>query len=115
MRVVIWHNPRCRKSREALAYLREKGVEPEIYEYLKEPPSPERLREVLALLGARVGDVLRRQEKEYRELVRGRDLSEDELLRLVSAHPRLLERPIVVVDDAKAVLARPKERIDEIL
>ncbi len=115
MHVAIWHNPRCRKSREALAYLREKGIEPEIYEYMKDPPSPAQLRKILGLLGMSVEELLRKQEKEYKELVRGKALGEDEILEIIHAHPRLLERPIVVVDEEKAVLARPKERIDEIL
>jgi len=112
MRVVIWHNPRCRKSREALQWLRHRGITPEVREYLKQPPQPDELSKVLSLLGLRAEELLRKQEKEYKELVRGKGLSEQALIETMCAHPRLIERPIVIVDDERAVLARPAERLE---
>ncbi len=109
--VEIWHNPRCRKSREALQWLKAHGIEPSIRLYLKDPPTPEELARVLALLGMTAEALMRKQEKEYKELVRGRALSEEEKIALMSAHPKLIERPIVIVDGRRAVLARPAEKL----
>jgi len=113
--VEIWHNPRCRKSREALAWLEARGVRPRVRRYLDDPPTPEELRRVLAMLGLRPEALMRRQEKAYKELVRGRALSEEEQIRILCAHPKLIERPIVIVDGARAIVARPAEKLSELL
>ena len=111
MGVTIYHNPRCSKSRQALQLLRDRGVEPEIVEYLKAPPDAETLGRVLDMLGLEPRDLMRRKEKEYKE--HGLDdpaLSRDALIAAMASHPRLIERPIVV-KDGRAALGRPPERV----
>ena len=111
----IYHNPRCSKSRAALALLQERGLEPEIVEYLKTPPDQTTLRSVLNQLGIRPRDLLRTGEAEYREL--GLDdpaLSDEQLIRAMVEHPKLMERPIVL-HAGKARVGRPPERVLEIV
>jgi arsenate reductase (glutaredoxin) len=111
----IYHNPRCSKSRAALALLRERGVEPEIIEYLKTPPDPETLSGLIAKLGIRPRDLLRTGEEEYRELGLGDpSLPDDRLIRAMAEHPKLIERPIVV-HGGRARLGRPPQRVLEVL
>lgn len=113
--VTIWYNPRCRKSREGLQYLRDHGVEPKIYDYLKEGINPEELADVIRKSGQPLKDFIRRNEKEYKELgLKGKELTVEEFARIAAEHPKLLERPIVVKGD-RAVLGRPVEKIAEIL
>jgi arsenate reductase len=111
----IYHNPRCSKSRRALQLLRDRGVEPEVIEYLKTPPDAAALRGLLDLLGLEPRDLMRKKEKEYREM--GLDdpgLTREALIAAMVAHPRLIERPIVV-KDGRAVLGRPPERVIDLL
>lgn len=111
MGVTIYHNPRCSKSRQALQLLRDRGVEPEIVEYLKAPPDAETLGRVLDMLGLEPRDLMRRKEKEYKALgLNDAALSRDGLIAAMVAHPRLIERPIVV-KDGRAALGRPPERV----
>jgi arsenate reductase len=115
MPVTIYHNPRCSKSREALSLLRDHGVEPEVVEYLKDPPSAAILSDLLTRLGLEPRALMRRKEPEYAEL--GLDdpsLSRGALIAAMVAHPRLIERPIVV-KDGRAALGRPPEAVLEIL
>ena len=116
MSVVMWHNPRCSKSRQTLALLQEKGIEPEVVKYLETPPTAEELKEVIRMLGlASARDLVRKKEKEYKEL--GLDdpaRTEDELIAAMVEHPRLIERP-VVIHDGKAALGRPPEQVLDIL
>ncbi len=114
MQVTIYHNPRCSKSRQTLALLREHGIEPEVVEYLKHPPSAGTLAGILNMLGMEPEQLMRKGEAEYRELVRGRDLGRDELIALMCEHPRLIERPIVICN-GKAALGRPPENVLSIL
>jgi arsenate reductase len=115
MKVEIYHNPRCSKSREALSLLRDRGVEPEIIEYLKTPPDRATLEKVLGMLEMEPRDLMRRKEKEYRELeLDNPDLQRDVLIQAMIDHPKLIERPIVV-HAGKAALGRPPEHILEIL
>lgn len=115
MSVTIYHNPRCSKSRAALQLLRERGVEPEIVEYLKTPPDAATVTALLRKLGMTARDVLRRGEAPYRELALGDPAKdENELVAAIVAHPVLLERPIAV-RGAKAVLGRPPERVLDLL
>jgi len=106
----IYHNPRCRKSRETLALIQEKGIEPDIVLYLKEPPTREELRQLTQMLGIKPSELVRRGEKIYKEQFKGRDISEYEWLDILAEHPRLIERPIVV-EGERAVLGRPPERV----
>ena len=111
MKVALFHNPRCSKSREALALLKAQGVEPEIVEYLKNPPSAAELKRILKLLGLKPRELMRRKEAAYAE--NGLDdpkLSDDELIAAMVAHPILIERPIFVTG-SKAALGRPPEKV----
>jgi len=113
--VTIYHNPRCSKSRTTLALLRERGIEPDVIEYLKDAPSADDLRDVLAKLGRRPRDIMRRGEAVYKELGLGDEtLSDDALIAAMAEHPILIERPIVIKGE-KAALGRPPESVLEIL
>jgi len=115
MSVIIYHNPRCSKSRQALQLLQERRIEPQVIEYLKTPPDADTLRSLLAQLGIGPRDLLRRKEAEYKAL--GLDdpgLSDDELIQAMVEHPRLIERPIVITDKGAAI-GRPPENILEVL
>ncbi len=107
----IYHNPRCSKSRQTLALLEQKGLQPEIVKYLETPPTAAELASLVAALGCSVRDIIRVKESEYKEL--GLDnpaLSDDELLQALSDHPKLIERPIVT-RNGKAALGRPPENV----
>ena len=109
MTVTLYHNPRCSKSRQALALLREKGVEPEIVEYLKTPPDAETLRRILALLGKSPRDILRAKEAKEAGLD-DPGLDDAALIEAMVAHPAVIERPIAVAGD-RAALGRPPEAV----
>ena len=119
MKATIYHNPRCGKSRAALKLLTDRGVSPEIIEYLKTPPSAAELKRVLRLMGLSPRELMRRKEPAYAKLRLDRaDLSDAELVAAMVKEPILIERPIVVVDGkgaAKAALGRPPEKILDIL
>lgn len=109
--IIIYHNPRCSKSRAALALLEENGVTPEIFDYLGDPPDAARLRALLDRLGMGIRDILRRNEAEYRELgLDDETLSDEIVLDIVARHPRLIQRPILVRGD-RAIIARPPEAV----
>lgn len=112
--MIIYHNPRCRKSRETLALIREKGIDPEVIEYLKTPLSKEELRRVLGLLGIPASGLLRRGERVFKELYKGKDLDEEAWLDALVTHPVLMERPVVVSGD-RAVIGRPPENVEVLL
>ena len=117
MSTVIYHNPRCSKSRATLALIREQGIEPEIVEYLKTPPSLSRLKTLRKLLGVEAPSMMRLKEAVAKDLglAAGDDRSNDEWLSFVAEYPQLLERPIVVVDDKAAAIGRPPENVLSIL
>lgn len=111
----IYHNPRCSKSRQTLAILNNNNENIEIIEYLKRPPSPAELAELVKQLAISPRQLLRKTETEYKELgLNNIDLSDTTLLEIMSQHPKLIERPIVV-KNGKARLGRPPEAITEIL
>lgn len=113
--ITIWHNPRCSKSRQTLALLQENGIEPTVFEYLKTPPESGSIAEVLGLLGKKPRDILRRGESVYKELgLADTAISDAELLNIMSNHPKLIERPIVVNGD-QARIGRPPENVLDIL
>lgn len=115
MSVTILHNPRCSKSRATLALLQERGIEPEIRLYLESPPSEAQLREILGLLGRRPRELMRTGEPEFRELgLADASLDDDTLIRQMVAHPKLIERPVVLAN-GKAAVGRPPESVLEIL
>jgi arsenate reductase len=110
----IYHNARCSKSRSACALVAEAGHPAEVVEYLKTPPSREELRELLAMLGMTAGELVRKGEPVFREHYAGRTLTDEQWLDALLAHPVLMERPIVV-RGGRAVVARPPERVLELL
>lgn len=111
--VTIFHNPQCGTSRNVLALIRNTGIEPEVIEYLKTPPTREKLRELIAQMGVPVRDVVRQKEAVYQEL--GLDgQGDDTLLDAMLAHPVLINRPIVVTPLATR-LCRPSEAVLDIL
>jgi arsenate reductase (glutaredoxin) len=110
----IYHNPRCGKSRGALALLEQKGVQPHIIEYLKTPPTKEELRAILKKLGMKPEQLVRKGEDIYREKFAGRTLADEQWLDALVKNPILIERPIVVKGD-RAVIGRPPENVLELL
>lgn len=115
MTVTIYHNPACGTSRNTLAMIRQSGEEPEVIEYLKTPPTRDRLVELLAAMGITARDLLRKKDTPYEALGLGEDRwSEDELVDFMMEHPILINRPIVVTDKGTR-LCRPSEAVLEIL
>ena len=112
--VKIWHNPRCSKSRNAVALLEEKGVDIEVVKYLDTPPSREEIVEVLKMLGISARELMRTKEEIYKELELKEVTDDAVLIDAMVANPRLIERPIVI-KDGKAAIGRPIENIVEIL
>ena len=114
-KATIYHNPACGTSRKALAALREAGIEPQIVEYLKNPPDRKTLEKLLKQMGKGVRDILRKRGTPFEEL--GLDdpkHSDDAIFAAIAKHPILIERPIVVVGN-RAVLCRPLETLQELL
>ncbi len=114
MHVIIWHNPRCSKSRQALALVKNKGIEPTIVEYLTDTPSENDIRQVLVKLGLNPHDIIRKGEAIYKELELSAESSDTVLITAMIGHPNLIERPIVIRGD-KARLGRPPKDVLEIL
>lgn len=115
MSVTIWHNPACSKSRATLALLKENGVDASVVEYLKTPPDEATLRGVLAKQGISPRQLLRTGEDEYKALgLADATLTDDALIAAMVAHPKLIERPVVVNGD-KAAIGRPPESVLAIL
>ena len=115
MSVIIYHNPKCSKSRQTLELLSAKGITPTIIEYIKNPPTVEKLKEILSQLGISPRDLMRKKEDIYKELELGiLSLSDKDLIDLMIEHPTLIERPIVIAN-GKAVLGRPPEQVLDIL
>jgi arsenate reductase len=111
MTVTIYHNPNCGTSRNVLAMIRQSGVEPEIIEYLKTPPSRAKLLKLINAMGISVRDLLRERGTPYHELGLGNpDLTDDQLIDQMLAHPILINRPIVVTDKG-VKLCRPSETV----
>ena len=114
-KVTIYHNPRCSKSRATLELLREQGIEPDIIEYLKTPPSQAELARILKMLGMAPRELMRSKEAEYREQdLDNAGLKTKDLVRAMHDTPKLIERPIVVAN-GKAAIGRPPEQVLEIL
>ncbi|MBC2840687.1 arsenate reductase (glutaredoxin) [Robiginitalea sp. SC105] len=112
--LTIYHNPRCRKSREGLAILEASGKPFTVVKYLDTPLSREKIREILDKLGMPAKSLVRTGESIWKEKFRSQEFSEAELIQALADHPKLLERPVVTSDTA-AVLGRPPERIQEFL
>jgi len=107
----LYHNPRCRKSREALALLQEHDIEPNIVLYLKNPPTKTELKKLAKLLDKKPIEFTRTKEKIFKELGLTKENSDTEILDAMASHPILIERPILVKDNKKAIVGRPPEKI----
>jgi arsenate reductase len=108
--VVIYHNPRCSKSRQTLELLRKRGIEPKVVEYLKDPPSASRIKELIGLLGIAPAELVRTKEVPFEKHRLGKESSADAVATAIAADPILLERPVVVVGQ-RAVIGRPPENV----
>lgn len=109
--IALYHNPRCSKSREALALLRERGIEPDLVLYLETPPTSKQLKDLLTKLGLSARQLLRTGEDAYKTLnLADEKLSETTLIKAMVENPKLIERPIVIKDN-KAVIGRPPENV----
>lgn len=112
--IKIFHNPRCRKSREGLAYLEQKNVEFQIVDYLKEGLFKEDLKEILLKMQKPVETLVRKQEEIFKKELKGKSFNEDEWIQIIFENPKLLQRPLVVTK-TKAIHAQPPELMDDIL
>lgn len=112
--IKIYHNPRCRKSREGLDILEKSGKGFELIRYLENIPTKEELKTILSLLGISAEKLVRKNEAIWKENYRGKLLSDEEIIAAMILHPKLIERPIVI-NGKKAVIGRPPEDINTIL
>ena len=111
MTVTIWHNPRCSKSRQTLDLLRSKGVEPDVREYLKVPPSKAEVEKLIGLVGGDPLELIRDGEAEFKTLkLEKSKLGKADIAKAIATHPILLQRPIVV-SGARAAIGRPPEAV----
>ena len=110
----IYHNPRCRKSRETLQILQDKGIEPDIILYLEKPPTKSRLKSILKMLDMKASDLVRKTEPIYKENYKGKTYTEKEWIDILIENPKLIQRPIVI-NEGKAALGRPPELVLDLL
>ena len=114
-RLGLYHNPGCSKSRQTLQLLEDNNCAPDIIEYLEQPPSPQELKEIIAMLGISARELLRTTEQAYRDAEMADDsLSEDEIIDAMCKYPELLQRPVVVSGN-RAIIGRPPARVLEII
>jgi arsenate reductase (glutaredoxin) len=114
MKIQIYHNPRCTKSRQSHQLLTENGVDFDTIEYLKEPISENELKAVLSKLGIKAAELIRKSEAIYKEKFKGKELSENEWIKAMIDYPKLMQRPIVI-RGKKAVIGRPTELVAELI
>ena len=115
MSIIIYHNPKCSKSRQTVELLVKQGIKPVLNEYLKVPPTVEKIKEILSKLGYAPRDLMRKKEDTYNEYnLDNPTLSDDDLIEFMVKHPILIERPIVLANE-KAAIGRPPEQVLEIL
>ena len=110
----IYHNPRCRKSREGVQYLTDKRLNFEIIDYSKDGITEKNLKSILNKLNISAIELVRKNEKIWKDNFIGKELKEEEIISILCKEPKLIERPIIVYDN-KAVIGRPKENIDNLL
>lgn len=110
----IYHNPKCSKSRQTLALLQERGIEPQVVEYLKTPPTAAQLKAIVAKLGISPEQLVRKGEDVYKEKFSGKTLTDAQWIDAMVKNPILIERPIVVSGN-RAVLGRPPENVKPLL
>jgi len=107
----IYHNPRCRKSRETLAIITNKGIQPEVVLYLDSPPTKGELKKIIDKLGIKPIDLVRKNESIFKDNFKGKELSDRQWIEAMEQYPKLIERPIVILGK-KAVLGRPPENVE---
>ena len=112
--ITIYHNPRCSKSREGLAVLEKSGKEFKVVKYLEDVLTEKELSEIIHLLDIPAINLVRKNEKIWKEEYKGKELSEKELIKAMIANPKLIERPIIV-NGTKAVIGRPASDIQSII
>lgn len=110
----VYHNPRCSKSRQALQYLDEKGLAYEVKKYLDEPLTKSEIKTLLNKIGIPADELLRKGEKFYKENLKGKEWSEEEIIDFMLREPKLIERPIIERGE-QAVIGRPTEAINKLL
>jgi|TARA_B100000530_G_scaffold90165_1_gene54871 arsenate reductase len=115
MSIIIYHNPRCSKSRQALKLIRDNKLEPTIVEYLKNPPDIKTIEGLLNMLKMRPRDIMRTKEPDYKNAgISNPNLTRKQLVQALAAYPSLIERPIIVINE-KAVIGRPPEKLLSLL
>jgi arsenate reductase len=113
-KIELWHNPRCSKSRQALALLQERDVDVEIVKYLNDVPTEQEIKDLLKKLGISARELMRTKEDIYKELGL-KDVEDEQLLiKAMSENPKLIERPVVIKDN-QAIIGRPPERVLDIV
>lgn len=110
----IYYNPRCGKSRETLKLIQDHGIEPEIILYLEQTQTSSELRNLLSLLNLRPEQLIRKSERIFEEMFKGKELADDQWIEAMVTYPKLIERPIVVAH-GKAIIGRPPERVLELI
>ena len=110
----IYHNSRCKKSRAGLLYLKEKGIEAEVIEYLKDPLNEADIKDILVRMHKKPTEIIRTQEAIYKSDFKGKNFSDDEWVKILVEHPKLIQRPIIV-KGPKAVWGDPVSEIDVLL
>ena len=114
-KIIIYHKPTCSKSRQGLKYLQEKGVEFEVIKYYDTPLTKNKLKTLLKKMDMKPAELLRKREKAYKELdFKNKNYTNDQIIEFMIKDPSLMERPIIEKGE-KAVVARPTERIDEVV
>lgn len=109
----IYHNPRCRKSRETLDLITQQGLEPQVVLYLENPPTQKELKEVIQLLGIKPFELIRKGEAVYKEHFKGKTLTDAQWIKAMIEHPKLIERPIVI-KGKKAIIGRPPKNVEKL-
>ena len=112
--IVIYHNPRCSKSRETLEILETKKADYKVIKYLDEPLSVEKLGKIIKILKIKPIELVRKNERIWKENFKNLDFTEDELIQVMATYPQLIERPIVI-NGQKAVIGRPPKKILDLL
>lgn len=110
----VYHNPRCRKSRAGLELVKRKVSEHEVIDYIKNPLTAAEIKSLLSKLGKKPTEIIRTQEELYRKELKGKELSDEEWIKILSENPRLIQRPIIETD-SKAIIGDPIENIENLL
>jgi arsenate reductase (glutaredoxin) len=112
--LTIFYNPKCKKSREGLKYIKEKGIDAEVINYINDGISEQQIKDILKKLNLRPEDIVRKQEDIYRKELKGKNFNDIEWIKILSENPKLIQRPIVVARH-KAVIAQPPNKVEELL